>query len=130
LADTQPQRPGRITVVGSVYHQPPEGPPSEVGKPFSVKVSSSEQPYVRRLDVGPEWRPLEMGWLEGHAIARVVVENDAPPDGPPVLIAQGAEPFADVRAGTWDHFRPLNPAGLRLATTEGAARVTITLYPA
>jgi hypothetical protein len=133
LADTQSKRPGRITVVGSVYHQPPEGPPSEVGKPFSVKVSSSEQPYVRRLTVGPDLQPLDCGWLAGGEIARLVVENHEPPGGAAVLLAlrDGAVPFMLVRPGSWESFEPVDPDGLRLkAGLGGAARVTITLYPA
>lgn len=65
----------RLTVVGSVYYLSDEES-SEVTARFTREIKSSEQVYPRRLQVGNEWEPLDIGWLDSCGM--LCIENRAP----------------------------------------------------
>lgn len=66
----QRQTQSRITVVESLYYQPPNGgSPASYGSQFARWVGTSEQPYVRRTQThDAEWHPLDTGWVRNDAL--------------------------------------------------------------
>lgn len=67
---------GRLTVVEMVYVQTPNAGPVAVESRYGVWIESDEQPYTRRLTVGPEWQPLDLGWLRDVPIALIHLSNE------------------------------------------------------
>lgn len=64
----------RLTVVQQVYCQVAESEPVAYESKFSVLLPEDvEDPYERRLKVGPEWRPLDIGGLEN--LSQLVITN-------------------------------------------------------
>jgi len=69
----------RLTVVESVYYQPPHGigevtPPMETR--FSRPIESDESPYRRvSVTIGSEWTKLDCGWLEDLPCGHLVIQN-------------------------------------------------------
>lgn len=70
----------RITVVEQVYFQQDGQQPVTAESRFGRQLASDEQPYVRRYRVGPEWRPLDCGWVADAA--QLVLLNDEGRTGP------------------------------------------------
>ncbi len=54
----------RITVVETLYYLPPREEGQAVGIPFSRELSSSEEAWERKFNVGSKWVPLPIGWVE------------------------------------------------------------------
>jgi hypothetical protein len=57
----------RLTVVEHSYYQSSEKgrQPIAVNTGFCTEIDSDEEPYgPRRIIVGPEWRKLELGWMQ------------------------------------------------------------------
>lgn len=54
----------RLVIVENVYHQTPgQGPQSFVSR-YTRWLDSDEQTYTRKTKAGPEWKALELGWVE------------------------------------------------------------------
>jgi len=54
----------RLTVVDNLYYQVPGDEPEHFQATFSRTLESDEQPYTRKISVGPEWRLLDFGWID------------------------------------------------------------------
>ena len=65
----------RLGVVLSVYHQQTDVQPVVVTARFSRWLTSSEQPYIRRLTLTTAWQALDSGWLEGK-VGMLVIRNE------------------------------------------------------
>lgn len=64
-----------ITVVEQVYHYQMGHEPTLVESRYNRPLAEDEQPYVRRLLVDGEWRPLDMGWLAAASLMVIVNEE-------------------------------------------------------
>ena len=67
MSDEQEQpKPARdtLTVVETVYHQPAGEEPTAVSVQYVRPLETQEQPYVRKIRVGEQWQPLDLGWIE------------------------------------------------------------------
>jgi len=73
-----PTSPDRITVAGSIYHQPAEGEPVQVSLTSERQLKTVEQVFQRRLKVGNTWQPLipERCWLQDEAVGMIIVRNE------------------------------------------------------
>lgn len=70
---TPPIPPGdKLTIVESIYHQPFGEQPTQVENRFEQILSSSEQPYQRKLKATEEWQQLDFGWLESVGMILIV----------------------------------------------------------
>lgn len=65
----------RLTVTTQASLQRPGLPPDGERLGFHRWLGSGEQPYRRELRVGPEWVPLDLGWLAGDAVGFLVLSN-------------------------------------------------------
>src|SRR6516165_2146294 len=66
---------GRVTVVEIVHFISPGAAPISVESRFVRKLSTDEQPYVRRMTVDEKWQKLDLGWLKGSRPSMLVIEN-------------------------------------------------------
>lgn len=53
----------RVTVVEQISHQRAGRNPISYPSSFTRELKTSEQPYSREITVGPEWQPLDTGWI-------------------------------------------------------------------
>jgi len=133
-----------LVVVEQVYYQVRGEEPAAAESRYARHVSGDEQCYERHVRAGPEWRPLDLGWLAGRPLSLLVLRNDegrhldANPtperrrelDGRVVELAQdGGGAFALVRPGESLRLEPADPARLRLRCRAGAARCVLGAYP-
>lgn len=62
-----------MVVVETVYHQVSGEGPQSFQSRYTRWVGTDEQTYTRRTKAGPEWKPLEFGWVE--SACQVTVSN-------------------------------------------------------
>lgn len=70
-----PTSPARLVVISNVYHQPQGEQPVQCSFQCEQTLISSEQPFIRRATVGPEWTPIDFGWLDVDGLSYLVIEN-------------------------------------------------------
>ena len=74
-----PKKPApRLTVVERITYERPDKDAVSVNAGFALVIVGDEQLYQRELRVGPNWTPLDTGWL-GNSVSRVVLQNNANP---------------------------------------------------
>ncbi len=73
-----PEPKNRLTVVGTVYHQVPQGEPDSFESRFVRGLEDEEQPYRRQTKVGEKWEAIDFGWLE--SVGYLVIRNEAGKD--------------------------------------------------
>lgn len=78
----EPRRPAHVAWVHvneTVIYQPPGGQASEPvphrDGSFTRVLHTEEQPWRRDLAVGPDWAPLDLGWLAGKPVSQLIVIN-------------------------------------------------------
>jgi hypothetical protein len=138
----------RWGVIEQVYHYTADGgQPLVVTSRYNRRVPDV-QPYQRRVDVGPEWQPLDCGWVttpgmlvlanEGPRWTAVPTEQQAAAskisilelgmeystDGPVSLLV-----FARVRSGESCRWEPNPGVRLLVRCAAGPARATLTALP-
>ena len=114
----------RIVVVETVYHQVNGKQPVQVGEPWAADLESDEQPYVRYLDVGQEWVPLDRGWIASASI--LIIANQ----GPALLeIGIHKETLIVVPAKQTARFKPAVLGELMVRCADGTTRVVVNLFP-
>jgi hypothetical protein len=157
---SQPASAGALlTVVGQAVHQTGDAEPAAAEFRFERKLLTSEQPFVRRFQVGEQWQPLPQSWLaeasymvltnerptfavnptpeqQAEADARIVeIGFVPPPESEPRTMHSpprgNVGPFAAmlVRPGEQQPITPVSLAGVRLRCRAGAARCVVTLFP-
>lgn len=72
-AKVAPERGDRITSVLNFYHETQDDPTEGVRVAMSLNLEEKIQPYIRRLTIGNDWTPLDMGWV--HKPGYMVIEN-------------------------------------------------------
>ena len=114
----------RIVVVETVYHQVDGKQPMQVSEPWSAVLASDEQPYIRYLDVGPEWVPLDHGWIASASL--LLIANQ----GPALLeIGVHKETLIVVPAKQTARFKPAVLGELMVRCVGDTARVVVNLFP-
>lgn len=149
----------RVIVLGTAQHLSADGQTSVSESRFVYEQESDEQPCTRKARAGPEWRPLDAGWLKeagavilineegkfphvnptpeerAEAAAKVVELGCLPPlpPGAPAehQSAAGERPvaFAEIAPGRSAQFAPADLARLRVRCRKGEARYTCAAYP-
>jgi hypothetical protein len=66
----------RIVIVENVYHQSPNEDPIVVESRFDRWLSTNEQPFIRKMYVEQEWKPLDYGWINNASILVITNEKD------------------------------------------------------
>ena len=74
LSETPRQVPSSLTVVEQVYYRARDENPTHIETRYSRVLSTDEQIYVRRLNVGEEWYDIGTGWIERCAM--IVIQNE------------------------------------------------------
>jgi hypothetical protein len=64
----------QLTVVEQVYFQQVGDQPAQFGAQWSRRIATDEQPYQRRMKVGPEWKPIDRGWITNCEL--LLIENN------------------------------------------------------
>ena len=129
-----------LTVVETVYHQPAGEEPTAVSVQFVRPLETQEQPYVRKIKVGEQWQPLDLGWVEQPGM--ILLVND---EGKFTQVNPTDEERAEAESkviavgndsGSWlvypgSCFRgeaaPFSDVAVRCKS--GVARATIHVYP-
>lgn len=65
----------KLTVHVIVYHQNPGEDPFQRTSIWDRRLKSGDQPYQRRLTIGQEWTPLDLGWIKEPGY--ILLENRA-----------------------------------------------------
>lgn len=134
----------RLSVIDAVYYQSPQGEPVVTESRFARWLSTTEQPYSRRLLIGEDWTALDTGWLEQTGM--LVLENEGLPPGPeqPSAEERAAAPArilevacCGMNRGCWiippgESMRAQpdgNPAQIRVRCRQGQTHCKVTLYP-
>lgn len=139
--------PNRLTVVQQTYHQLPGEQPRYYDSRFSRELETLEQPYERQTTIGPEWKPLDVGWLNETGVGMLIIENNEGQfyvriptlEEKEVTRAKGIEigidvvgnidSFALVPSGESCRFYPANANHLRIRCQSGTAKITIQAFP-
>lgn len=153
LADFRPAEQARLGIVEQIYCYPPGAAPTLIDIREGLWLETDEQPYQRKLKVGPEWQPLDCGWLDGKGVSLLVLVNEEgkhltviPSEqqkaalalrvvevGAQTLYGMGDAPgvvlLALLHPGLSLRFWPADAKSLRLRSRAGEARVTMTLFP-
>lgn len=147
--------PARLTILSTVYHQPPEGNPACTESRTSRDLLSDEQPYERHTRVGPEWTPLNTEWVRDPGF--LAIRNDGTGFRVNPTLTQREEaaakvveiglrvnstgcslcppcgpylvPFARLRPGESLAFDPVDAANVVIRCMSGTTPVTICAYP-
>jgi len=67
--------PDRVTVTFAIHHEHPGDPTTGASLRFSSFLAVEDQPWVRRVKVGTDRVPLDLGWLGSDKCGLIVVEN-------------------------------------------------------
>lgn len=147
LTDFHPAEQARLGIVEQIYCYPPGAAPTLIDLREGLWLETDEQPYQRKLKVGPEWQHLDCGWLEGNGTSLLVLVNEegkhltvVPSEQQKTALAlrvvdvgvfsQGLlATVAVLRPGLSLRFEPADAKALRLRSRSGEARVTLTLFP-
>lgn len=54
----------RLTIISGVHHQRQGRPSTSIQSSGARLLETEEQPFDRTMQIGPEWTPLELGWLK------------------------------------------------------------------
>lgn len=140
----------RLTVRLQVCHEEPTGRPTPVTSAGERWLDSDEQPFLRRLTLTPEWRPLDPGWLTSASLLVIEVESRDPAalvevgtghlvpqqpgirtmHSPPVQTPTAVvEPCWRVRPGMPFLAEPLALGSVFLRAQAGEVRVNVHLFP-
>jgi hypothetical protein len=130
----------RLVVVEQVHHQEQGSAPVSLDTRYTVELSSDEEPYVRRLNVGEETARLDFGWAKDPAMlvlrherpVRSVhpgAEEAAADEARRVVLLVGDRAFAAVRPGCSLRMEPTAGAELNVRCTQGSAKCTIMVVP-
>jgi hypothetical protein len=76
--------PARLTVTETVYYQYGQDQPVQASAQFGRTLDTEEQAYQRKVTVGEDWKPLDVGWA-GPVPAMLVVANDEHRYVPPTI---------------------------------------------
>jgi hypothetical protein len=146
-AKPPPKVRARLFVVEQVYHQPAGQSPTSVESRFGRWLGSDEQPHLRPMTVGPNWQPLDTGWV-GEKVGHIVIANEEgksrlrqPTEAErqeteAKVVEIGVESdhlvdtFALVRPGETCRFEPAAAGMLRLRCRVGAACCSVAVLPA
>lgn len=138
---------GHLSVVEQLYHEAPDHPTPH-GHQFSRRLETDEQAYSRTLKVGPDWRPLDCGWVRKVGMLLLVnaegrFRTVQPTEGERAeaagrvvevafLSALGGDlqPALLLRPGESQRYEPADAGAIRLRCRGGMARVLLTLIPA
>lgn len=63
-----------LLVIEQVVHRAPGVNAVSTETRHAAQLATSEQPWQRHFSAGPEWKPLDCGWLDGGA-SMLVLEN-------------------------------------------------------
>jgi hypothetical protein len=94
-----------LTVVGQAVHQSGDAEPAAAEFRFERRLLTSEQPFVRRCQVGEQWQPLPQSWLAEASY--MVIANERPTFAVNPTAEQQAE--ADARVVEIGFVPPLEP---------------------
>lgn len=148
----QPVAKPRVTIVSTVYHQVPgdngsSSPPAR----YSCWLESSEDAYDRTVRVGPEWTPLDLGWVGDFASVlsltnvtkrppgRIPTETELAEEEARVLligleVAIGDQTvvldFCELRKGETMMLHPVNLGAYRVRASSGECKCSVFLVPA
>lgn len=113
----------RITVVEQVIWQEEGEQPVSFTTRFSRSVGSKEQPYSRKLLIGPSWVKLDLGWVEDPGMLLIYngskVEVAIHLQGAGILIP----PNDSLR------IKPEDWATISFFSPVSETKVTVTIFP-
>lgn len=138
----------RVVLVEQLVHVGRRGEPTPVSDRFSRGLTSDETPYRREFTAGPDWAPLDCGWLAA-GVSQLRLKNEegsdrltVPTDGEKAAEARRVvelgtggedfpwvEDFARVRPGESLRLEPTRLAKLRVRCVGGTARCSLFLTP-
>jgi hypothetical protein len=134
-----------VVTIETVYHQIAGEQPMSVEVRSRRTLNTDEQPYQRKLTVGPEWQKLDTGWIVNPSV--LVVSNE---EGTRIFtnptedqrtelaakevrvgIKMGGSVVAISRIPPGESVRniPVEAGNLWIRCCHGSARVIVTAFP-
>ena len=132
----------RLTVLETVYHQEPNAEAVSFQSSFSVELHADEQPWLRKLTVGPIPVTLKNCWVE--TVSELCIRNDTEAEHPrdakhPAGTDKNDDGVVDVcfdggkvlcvRPGRSCRFEPANLRSISLMCRCGSAKLTVLAFP-
>lgn len=141
----------RFTSMLTLYYEPADGDdPDSFTPSFTTSLRSDDEPYKRKITIGPEWQQLETGWAKGdcyllfenkpknlqqnpneeelkafdQCIVEVYFDN-----GYRVTSHNDIQPHALVELNEFMFLRPASPQKIWLRSRYGSLRCFVTLIP-
>ena len=138
----------RLTAKLDVYHEQHGEDPTQVSCAFSRTLDrGTEEVYKRRITVGCDWHELDLGWLKGHGVSFVVIENR---EGKGMVVKPTNDEKADlakqillvgvvscgavhvvsiIRPGQFAAFEPADPSMLRVRSKNQPLKAIVHVIP-
>lgn len=106
LGKEESPRPARIVVVEHLYYQQTGENPVAIDIGYSVNLQSTEQIYIRKFQVLPEWKMLDKGWIEKASLLAIKTMGEKHVE---VAIMMNGDiiPFATVSPGASLRMEPI-----------------------
>lgn len=134
--------PDRITIVDSVYFEAAGQEPISWHQNSSRPVVDAEQAYQRRMKIGPDWIPLDLGWIKSPGLIAVRHERPSYPHtlpskeqretdmGRTVLIRSSPQEAGwVVPVGEMFRGNPVDASQLQIRCDSGETFVTVVALP-
>ena len=67
----------RLTIKLDGVHESVDGDPTPIASCFDVLLESKEQVWVRRINLGTEWIPLDCGWISSASLVFIQNKSDS-----------------------------------------------------
>ena len=71
----RPPPQARLVTLCSIHYIDASGHPTSAIVKHSAPVKSDEQPYIRVLTVGADWKEVDLGWLAEVPLSSLVIHN-------------------------------------------------------
>ena len=130
----------RLTVIETVYYQLSNSQPMSVPVRFTRQIKTDEQPWVRKIQVGENWQPIDKGWIkncsmlmlvneEGSGLQKVPTEEERRDISARVVLIGNDSFCVRVRPGESCRIEPDDFLDANLICMQGKARCTLYIFP-
>lgn len=133
----------RITLVLNLYHEHAGDETKERACQVWKELESKDiESYTRRVTAKPEWKPLDLGWVEPEDVGLILIENlagkgthvnpteEEKEETKKQLLEIGSESCSLVVSPGWPQFfNPRDVSGWKVRSLHTEFKYRITIFP-
>lgn len=134
--------PDRMTIVLNIYHQHPGEDANHVSNVESRLLNNACEIYSRRIEVMPEWKTIDLGWV-GNMAGMIVIQNIEDKDltklpspeekeliqSKTILLSYDRVKSFEIKVGSCHYCTPTHLEDLFISCPTGKALARITVIP-